>query len=129
MFSTINSVKEYTSFDVSLEVIKRAQAIIEIFIGKDEIDVQNVSDLLVLDKMTAYQAVYMLDNEDLIYKQIATLSIGMGDARENIDTKMNSPWIAPLAVVASRALSFNRPRSIRTGKILQMLPKYDWLRY
>ena len=39
MFSTINSVKEYTGYDVTLDLIKRAQGLIEIFIGKDEIDI------------------------------------------------------------------------------------------
>ena len=128
MFSTINSVKEYTSYDVSLELIKRAQAIVEVFIGKDEIDVENVSDLLVLDKMTSYQAAYMLENEDVVYKQIAATSVGSGDSIQNYDTKMHAPWIAPLAVLASRALSFNSPRSIRTGKIIQKAPLYDWMK-
>lgn len=128
MFSTINSVKEYTSFDVSLDLIKRAQAIVEVFIGKDEIDVENVSDLLVLDKMTSYQAAYMLENEDIVYKQIAATSAGSGDSQQNYNTQMYSPWISPLAVLASRGLSFNSPRSIRTGKIIQEPQKYDWLR-
>jgi hypothetical protein len=129
MFSTINSVKEYTSYDVSLELIKRAQAIIEIFIGKDEIDVQNVSDLLVLDKMTAYQSAYMLENEDVVYKQIAATSVGSGDSVQNYNTQMHAPWIAPLSVLASRGLTFNRPRSILTGKIIQKAPLYEWMRY
>ena len=55
MYSTINSVKEYTGYDVTLELIKRAQGIIEIYTGKNEIDVENASDLLLLDKMVSYQ--------------------------------------------------------------------------
>jgi len=128
MFSTTNSVKTYTNKDVSLDVIKRAQGIIEIFVGKDEIDVENPSDLLVLDKMTAYQAAYMMDNEDIVYSQIASTSVGSGDTSQNFNTAMSAPWIAPLAFMAAKALSFKKPRSIRTGKIFQRrrLLRSDW---
>lgn len=126
MLSTVNSVKEYTGQDVTLDLIKRAQAIVEIFIGKDEIDVQNPSDLLLLDKMTSYQAVYMLENEDIVYKQIAATSVGSGDSIQNFDGSMSAPWMAPLAVLAARGLSFKRSRSIRTGKIFQWPTYLDW---
>ena len=126
MFTTVNSVKEYTDKDVTLPLIKRAQALIEIYIGRDEIDIENPSDLLILDKMTAYQAVYMLDNEDVIYKQVAVTSAGAGESAQNFDGAYNAPYMAPLAVIASRALSFNRSRSIKTGKIFQWNRKVDW---
>lgn len=128
MFSTINSVYEYTAKDVSLDLIKRAQAIIEVFIGRDEINVENVDDLLVLDKMTAYQAAYMLENEDTVYNQIATTSSGSGDSLQNYNTAMSAPWIAPLAVMAAKGLSFKRPRSIKTGKIFQTTTETEWIR-
>jgi hypothetical protein len=128
MFTTVNSVKEYTDVDVSLALIKRAQAVIEIFVGKDEIDVDNPSDLLVLDKMTAYQAAYMLDNEETVYTQIASNSVGAGDSIQNFNTAMSAPFIAPLAVMAARGLSFKKPRSIKTGKIFQWPTYIDWRR-
>lgn len=128
MFSTINSVYEYTAKDVSLDLIKRAQAIIEVFIGRDEINVENVDDLLVLDKMTAYQAAYMLENEDTVYNQIAMTSSGSGDSTQNFNTAMSAPWVAPLAVMAAKGLSFKRPRSIKTGKIFQAEPAIEWTR-
>ena len=126
MLSTVNSVKEYTGQDVTLDLIKRAQAIVEIYIGLDEIDVQSPSDLLLLDKMTSYQAAYMLDNEDIVYKQIAATSVGAGDSVQNYNTMMSAPWIAPLAVLAARGLSFKSSRSIRTGKIFQWPTYLDW---
>lgn len=126
MFTTVEKVKEYTDKDVTISLIKRAQAIIEIYIGRDEIDVENPSDFLVLDKMTAYQAVYMLDNEDVIYKQVAVTSAGSGESAQNFDGTFNAPFLAPLAVIASRALSFNRTRTISTGKIFQWNRKVDW---
>lgn len=129
MLSTINSVKEYTGFDVTLDLIKRAQGVVEIFVGKDEIDVTNPNDLLILDKMTAYQSAYMLENEDIVFKQIASLSTGSGDSIQNYDPKMYAPFMAPLAVLASTGLTFKKGRSIRTGKIFQLPAKLDWTRY
>jgi len=117
MFSTINSVQEYTGYTVSLDLIKRAQGIIEIFIGKDEIDIDSPSDLLLLDKMTSYQTAYMLENEDLVFKQAALISQGQTDAIVNFDRAMMAPFMAPLAVLAANGLTFNKTRSYKTGKI------------
>ena len=128
MFTTVNSVKEYTDADVTMPLIKRAQAVIEIFIGKDEIDIDNPSDLLILDKMTAYQSAYMLDNEGIVYTQIASNSVGAGDSAQNFNAAMSAPFIAPLAVFAAKGLSFRKPRSIRTGKIFQWPTYIDWRR-
>jgi hypothetical protein len=128
MFSTVNSVKEYTGYDVSLDLIKRAQGIIEIYIGVDEIDIQDPSDLLLLDKITSYQATYMAENEDIIFKQAALTSQGQTDAALSFDTRMSSPFISPLAVMACRGLSFNRSKSFRTGKIFQLPARLDWKR-
>ena len=126
MFSTVNSVKEYTNIDVSLELINRAQSIIEIFVGVNEIDVQNPSDFIILDKMTSYQSAYMASNEEIVYTQAAVTTQGQTDAMINFDTRMMSPFIAPLAVFASRGLSWNRSKSFRTGRIFQQPTKIDW---
>jgi hypothetical protein len=126
MFSTINSVKEYTGYDVTLDLVKRAQGIIEIFIGKDEIEIENPADLLLLDKMTAYQTVYMLENEDLVFKQAALISQGQTDAIVNFDRAMMAPFMAPLAMIAANGLSFNKSRSYKTGRVFQWntIPKW-----
>jgi hypothetical protein len=129
MFTTVNKVKEYTNKTVELSLINRAQALIEIFIGRTEIDVENPSDLAILDKMTAYQAAYMMDNEDMVYSQIAVNVAGAGDSLQSFDNTMMAPFLAPLAVIASRGLSFKKPRSIRTGKIFQFAKKIDWRTY
>lgn len=126
MFSTINSVKEYTGYDVTLDLIKRAQGIIEVFIGKDEIDIENPADLLLLDKMTSYQSAYMLENEDLVFKQIASPSLNLGGSTQTFDTKMMAPYMAPLAVIAANGLSFNKSRSYKTGRIFQWNNTPKW---
>lgn len=126
MFSTVNSVKEYTGYDVSLDLIKRAQAIVEIYVGRDEIDIESPSDLLLLDKITSYQTAYMLENEDIVFKQVALTSQGQTDALINFNSKMDAPFIAPLAVLASKGLTFKRSKSFRTGKIFQLPARLDW---
>ena len=126
MLSTVNSVKEYTGYDVTLPLILRAQAIIGIYVGKDEIDVENPSDLLLLDKMVSYQSTYMLENEDLVFKQIASSSVTSGGSVQNFDRAADAPYIAPLAVLAARGLSWSKGRSIKTGKIFQFQKIYDW---
>jgi len=128
MLSTISSVKEYTGYDVTLPLILRAQAIIEMFVGKDEIDVEHPSDFLLLDKMVSYQTVYMLENEEIIFKQAALTSQGQTDALINFNRDMFSPFMAPLAVMASAGLSFNKSRSYRTGSIFQKSKYRDWKR-
>ena len=126
MFSTVNSVKEYTGYDVSLDLIKRAQAIVEIYVGRDEIDIESPSDFLLLDKITSYQTAYMLENEDIVFKQVALTSQGQTDALINFNSKMDAPFIAPLAVLASKGLTFKRSKSFRTGKIFQLPARLDW---
>jgi hypothetical protein len=130
MFSTVNSVKEYTNLDVSLDLIKRAQGVVEIYIGRDEIDILDPADLLLLDKVTSYQAAYMLDNEDIVYKQIAVIAQG-GQSTGSItfDARMSAPWMAPLAVLASKGLTWKRSKSFRTGRIFQLPARIDWKRY
>lgn len=126
MFTTVNKVLEHTNKTVELNLIKRAQSIIEIYVGRNEIDIENPNDLIVLEKMTAYQAAYMMDNEEMVYSQIAVTSAGSGDSAQNFDSGYSAPFIAPLAVLAARGLSFNRSRSVRTGKIFQWNRKVDW---
>jgi hypothetical protein len=126
MFTTVNKVLEHTNKTVDISLIKRAQDIVEIYIGRNEIDVENPNDLIILDKMTSYQAAYMMDNEDMVYSQIAVTSAGAGESSQNFNTAMDAPFLAPLAVMAARGLSFNRSRSVRTGKVFQWNRKVDW---
>jgi hypothetical protein len=126
MFTTVNNVKEYTNKTVELSLIKRAQSLIEMYIGRNEIDIENPSDLSVLDKMTAYQAAYMMDNEEMVFSQIAVNVAGSGDSLQSFDNTMMAPFMSPLAIIAGRGLSFARSRSIRTGKIFQFARKLDW---
>jgi hypothetical protein len=68
----------------------------------------------------------MLENESMVYEQIALTSQGTTDSRVDYDQKMLSPWISPLAIIACKGLSFKRARGIRTGKIFQFPTFLDW---
>jgi hypothetical protein len=110
----------------SRQHLKRAQAIVEAYIGRDEIDIQNPSDLLLLDKIVSYQAAYMVENEDAVFNQIALTTQGQTDFIVNFDVSKDSPWIAPLVVISCRGLSFRKPRSIQTGKMFQFPKITKW---
>lgn len=126
MLSTVNSVREYTGYEVTLDLIKRAQGVIEIYIGKDEVDIDNPADLLLLDKMVSYQTAYMLENEDLVFKQIATNSLNLSGSTQTFDRNAEAPYIAPLAILASKGLSWKKAKSVRTGKIFQFPKITKW---
>jgi hypothetical protein len=76
--------------------------------------------------MVSYQTAYMLENEDLVFKQAALTSQGQTDSMVNFDTRMMAPFLAPLAVFASVGLSFNKSRSYKTGSIFQKSKYRDW---
>jgi hypothetical protein len=124
-----NATPSINDIDADFEArqhIKRAQGIVEIYIGKDEIDIDNPSDLLLLDKMVSYQAAYMVDNEDLVFNQIPTNSIALGGSTQTFKLDISSMYIAPLTAIASKGLSFKKARSFRTGKMFQFPKITKW---
>lgn len=129
----LNPTLEFMDFVVDADFearqhLKRAQGLVEIYIGKDEIDIENASDLLLLDKMVAYQSVYMLENENIIWNQVALTSQAQTDFLVNFDTSKDAPWIAPLVVIAAKGLSFKKGRSLRTGKVFQFPDRMNKMR-
>jgi hypothetical protein len=125
MFTSVTHTKQITGRDVDLALLNRAQSIIEIFVGKVEANIDNPNDTQLLAKATAYQAVYMQDNEDIVYEQVALRTAGQGESVVSF-ADMNSPFIAPLAMLALKSLSFKRARGIRTGKIFQFPAFIDY---
>lgn len=127
MFTTVESVKELTGYDLPLESIKRAQALIESYTGRLEIQVTDAVDLAILDRATAYQAVYMEYDLVRVFGQAkAEQVMAYGNMVTYVDDGV-SPWIAPLAVIACRRLSWNRTRSVKTGSIYnQPLQPKEW---
>lgn len=127
MFVDRELASKLTNREITNDLLYRAQSVIEVFIGKSEVDIQDSRDKFFLSRAVAYQAAYMMDNEDLVYEQISARVTGQNDSlvtfREDDDV---SPWIAPLAVMACKRLSFRRSRSIETGKVSQKRYLYSW---
>lgn len=116
MWTTQEEVKELTGKDVDLELITQAQAIIESYVGRLEIEVGSATDAMLLGRATAYQAAYMLDDSDRVFSQVSAMQImqfgNMVSFRDSL-----SPFVAPLAIIACQRLSWKRIRSVKTGSI------------
>lgn len=127
MYCTVADVKRLTGYDVTADVISKAQAIVEIYTGKIEVDVNGMRDKALLGRATAFQSAYMRDNGDMIYEQVAASSIGQNDSLTTFKGgDFTAPWIAPLTVLACRSLSWNKSRSVHTGRIFQRRRNLRW---
>lgn len=122
MFTTIEQTKEYTGKDVTQETIIMAQSIIEAYIGRIEVNVSDPNDRDLLGKAVAYQSAYMHGDEAKVFEQMGAMQIMQFGQMLTFDTKGAAPFIAPLAVLTCRGLSWHRIRSIKTGKILSNGP-------
>ena len=117
MFTTIERVRELTGKDVSQETIIMAQNIIEAYTGKDEIEVTAANDRALLEKAVSYQSAYMHDDEAKVFEQIGANQIMQFGQMISFDPKSASPWVAPLAAMACKRLSWKGVRSIKTGPL------------
>ena len=126
MYTTVEKVKVITGYEVTLEVIERAQYIIETVTGRTEAEVDNASDLMLLSNATSFQAAYMSNNYEKVYEQVALLSKTATDSEIVMNPGMDAPFIAPLAVIAMRRLSWARGRSIKVGPTYGPHPRPSW---
>lgn len=122
MFTTVDEVKELTDYDVDVALIGRAQAIVESYIGRVEVQIENGYDLMLLGRATAYQAAYMKDNADTVFEQVALIQISQLGQAMTLRQDGATPWVAPLTVLTCQRLSWNRMRSVKTGSIFAAVP-------
>lgn len=126
MFINIDGVKDVTGVDVERTDIILAQHVIEAFVGKNETEVQDADDIALLAKAVAFQAVYMLNNYDRVYQQVALVQMGQQDGQMTLDRDMAAPFIAPLAVLTLRNLTWRRSRSVKTGPMFHNRRPVRW---
>lgn len=127
MLATITDVKTITGKIVKQDLVQRAQYVIEAYVGKLEADITNANDIELLKRAVAFQSAYMVNNEDIVYEQMAVSTTGQNDAYTTFkpgDTK--SPFIAPMAVMMCEKLSFIKSRSVLTGKIKPVIETVVW---
>lgn len=128
MFATINEVKTITGKTVKSDLIQRAQYAIEAYVGKFEAEVTDTKDIEILKRAVSYQSAYMLNNEDIVFEQMAVSTTMQNDASTTFKQGDSiSPFISPMAVMICNKLSFMRSRSIKTGKSAQQPGTANWV--
>lgn len=116
MFTTVEATKRITGYDVTLEVIYKAQAIVETYCGRVENDITLPRDKALLGRAVSYQAAYMKDNADTIFEQVSASTVRGADSTITYKGGDDvAPFVAPLAVLACKKLSWFKSRSVRTG--------------
>lgn len=115
MYTTPEEVMDRTPYtDITMEQVRHAQLVIEAFTGRSESDIDDSRDLGILKRATIFQTVYMRETPDITFTQI---KIGAGEGVSFRDEY--SPFIAPLAAMATGSLSWLNTRSVRMGKTFQ----------
>lgn len=128
MFVTIDETAKYTGQTVTNADITIAQALIEAYIGRVEAEVDNANDKENLSKAVAYQAVYMKDNAETVFKQIDAASVANFGSTITFRNS-ESVYIASAARMALKNLSWRGSRTVKAGRIVNR-PRYqyDWTR-
>jgi hypothetical protein len=126
MFTSVEQTKALTGYDVTLDLVNQAQGILEAFMGKVEAEVESAYDKAILARATAYQAAYMSTNADKVYEQIAIRSVAQSDGGAVMNTEMWAPFVAPMAFIAMRSLSWKRSRSVKTGPVFEGSSRIGW---
>lgn len=118
MFTTIEAVKEITGKDVTAEDVIMSQHLIESYVGRVEEDITGATDKELLGKAVAYQCAYMKDDPAKTFEQISATQIMQFGQMVTFTGDGVSPFVAPLAVIACKRLSWKGIRSIKTGPLL-----------
>jgi hypothetical protein len=107
--------------DVTTAQVLQAQFVIEIYTGRTEAEVDGSRDKDLLARATTAQCVYMRENPQVTFEQVAAASMSRGDGQTTF--KDDSPFIAPLAIMACKHLSWKNSRSIKIGPAEIHLPR------
>jgi hypothetical protein len=126
MFANATDVQRITGYEVDNELVVQAQAIIEMYVGKSEARVESPDDRYLLHLATAYQAAYMHENADTVFKQIAVRLLSQADYQVALDTSRDAPYIAPLAGMCVERLSWKGTRSLTTAPAFRAPHLVHW---
>jgi hypothetical protein len=120
MFTTPDEVMAVTPYtDVTTAQVMQAQFVIEVHVGRVESEITDSRDKEMLARAVIAQCVYMRDNPDVTFEQIAAQSISRGDGQTVFKAGDDAaPFIAPLALMACKHLSWKKSRSIAVGKTI-----------
>ena len=118
MFISRDQIKNRFGIDIEIGRLELAQAMVEAFVGRVESQIDDGKDMALLGNATAFQAIYLGNNYNTILEQAAVTQVAQGDAVSSFVKEMYAPFMAPMAVLACRNLSWKGTRTIKTGKIL-----------
>jgi hypothetical protein len=117
MYTTPDEVMAATPYtDVTIAEVQQAQFVIEVYTGRVESEIDGARDKSMLARAVIAQTVYMRDNSDVTFEQIAASSINRGGEMTTFGSDGVSPFIAPLAVMACKHLSWRKTHSVKIGK-------------
>jgi hypothetical protein len=116
MLVSVEEVQALTKHTTDEDTIQMAQWVIEAYVGRSEGDPMTSSDELILSKAVAYQAVYMHGSESKLFTTAAATYVSQGGNAVSYGDEL-SLYIAPLAKIACKNLSWKRMRSVKTGGV------------
>lgn len=118
MYATTDEVMAATGYtNVTTAQVLQAQFVIEVYSGRMESEINDARDKGILARAVMAQTVYMRDNPEVTFEQIDAQSIARGDGQTVFRAGANdAPFIAPLAVMACKRLTWKQSRSVTVGK-------------
>lgn len=128
MFVTPEQVKKYTGYDVTLSDISIAQAMVEAHIGRGESKISDAEDIEMVGYAVAYQTVYIKSDPNRVFEQAATSTISQDSSSITFKQTEDAPFMAPLAMIALRNLSWKKSRSISIGSMTKKRTTLNWKR-
>lgn len=117
MFITREQVADITGVTVDQATLATAQAMIEAYVGRTEMDIVDASDKATLGRATMFQAVYINGQALDVLEQVAVKSMTVGSTNTTFDTSMMAPYLSPWAKMACQRVSWRGSRSVHTGPI------------
>lgn len=126
MFTNTEEVRSFTGYEVDGDTVHMAQAIIEMFVGRSEVRVENANDRHLLALATAYQAAYIHENRETVFKQVGAKYLASDGFRMSLDVDKGSPIIAPLAHMCVSRLSWMGTKSVTTSPYVRRPHLVHW---
>lgn len=122
----VMAVTPYT--DVTLDEVKQAQFIIEIYVGRTESEVDGARDKAMIARAIAAQTVYMRQNKEIVWEQAAVTMINQGGQLVMFDKNSNAPFFSPIAMRACKGLSWFGSRSVSVGAWRTPFRTVEWVK-
>lgn len=119
MFISKEEIEAQTGYVISGVTLSTAQLMIEAYVGKDESEVEDASDVAILGRAVLFQAVYMNNSRNDLLEQAAIKQMGTTDSNTVFNTDLFAPFLSPWAMKSCEKLSWRGTRSVHTGAMRQ----------